>query len=124
MGKGIALKIGSIVAASTFLFAGGVGIATADFNGQEQISTADSYANGTQTKVVNSMYGKVTLKVSYVRNLTKGTSEIKKITSYSNTDTYLKYVNSSVDSKHATVTYYDKTHEVYVTNTIWASECK
>lgn len=121
--KNLKKKIGSLTIASAIVITGGLATSLTTNLTQNKVE-ADSYAYGTQSKTVHSMYGDVKLTVNYKRNLVKKTSAITSIKSYSSTDSYLKLIDKHQSSSSAFVYYYDSTHKVDVRNEITSSECK
>ncbi|MED0687574.1 hypothetical protein [Anoxybacillus ayderensis] len=93
-------------------------------NSKSKITPLDTIVRGNKkTKTVQSMYGTVTMTVTYDRNLTTKTSTITGIYSLENTDSYLKLVDKWYTSSVAQADYYDSFHKVYVTIRITKEEC-
>ncbi|MBE2924389.1 hypothetical protein HPJ95_07610 [Anoxybacillus flavithermus] len=93
-------------------------------NSKSKIAPLDTIVRGNkETKTVQSMYGTVTMTVTYDRNLTTKTSTITGIYSLVNTDSYLKLVDKWYTSSVAQADYYDSFHKVYVTIRITKEEC-
>lgn len=93
-------------------------------NSKSKIAPLDKIVRGNkETKTVQSMYGTVTMTVTYDRNLTTKTSTITGIYSLVNTDSYLKLVDKWYTSSVAQADYYDSFHKVYVTIRITKEEC-
>lgn len=103
-------------------------VTVTDANGNQIssiITPEDSWDyNRTMDKTVSSMYGSVYMKVTYNRNLSRNTSTITGIATLSNTDPYLKLVDSWYTASTAQADYYDSFHKVYVTIKITSAECK
>lgn len=77
----------------------------------------------TETKTVQSMYGEITMEVTYDRNITTKKSTITGIKSLKNTDGYLTLHDKYFSAGQATAVYYNKYDKVYVTITITSAEC-
>lgn len=77
-----------------------------------------------QTKVVNSMYGKVYLTVKYDYNHTENYAKITGIVSLYSEDPYMEEIDRYYSSTSATGKFYDRTHKTFVDIKITASELK